>query len=273
MSQRPLDQRPLDQRQLAPRPLALVTGVGRRAGIGAAIATRLAADGWDLALSWWGPYDARVHGGADPDGVDAVVAEAERAGARVTCLPVDLADPEQAAALVGRAEAGAGAPVTAVVMSHCECTESDYATTTLESFDRHLAVNVRAPFLIVQAYARRLREGAPAPADRRRVVALTSDHVGFNLPYGTSKGALDRLMVGAAQELGDVHVSANAVNPGPNDTGWFTDEVREAVVAQTPLGRPSTPADTAALIGFLLGPDGGWVNGQLLKTDGGFSAR
>ncbi len=82
-------------------------------------------------------------------------------------------------------------------------------TTTVESFDRHLAVNVRAPFLVVQAYARRLREGAAAPEDRRRIVALTSDHVGFNLPYGTSKGALDRLIVGAAIELGDVRVSAN----------------------------------------------------------------
>ncbi|MFJ3028275.1 SDR family oxidoreductase [Curtobacterium sp. NPDC087080] len=258
---------------LTSRPLALVTGVGRRAGIGAAIAARLASDGWDLAISWWGPYDERVHGGADPDGVDAVIAEAERAGAQVTRLPVDLADPEQAAALVGRAEAEAGAPVTAVVMSHCESVDSDFATTTVESFDRHLAVNVRAPFLVVQAYARRLREGAAAPEDRRRIVALTSDHVGFNLPYGTSKGALDRLIVGAAIELGDVRVSANLVNPGPNDTGWMTEEIREAAVAQTPLGRPSMPTDTAALVGFLLGPDGGWVNGQLLKTDGGFSAK
>jgi 3-oxoacyl-[acyl-carrier protein] reductase len=255
------------------RPLALVTGVGRRAGIGAAIALRLATDGWDLAISWWGPYDARVHGAADPDGIDSVVAGCEHAGARVTRLPVDLGDAEQAAALVGRAETEAGAPVTAIVMSHCESVDSDFQTTTLESFDRHMAVNVRAPFLLVQAYAARLRAGAPAPLDRRRVIALTSDHVAFNLPYGTSKGALDRLVVGAAQELADVRVSANLVNPGPNDTGWMTDEIRQAVIAQTPGGRTSVPSDTAALVGFLCGPDGGWVNGQLLKSDGGFSAK
>ncbi|QWS32686.1 SDR family oxidoreductase [Curtobacterium aetherium] len=255
------------------RPLALVTGVGRRAGIGAAIATRLASDGWDLALSWWGPYDERVYGAADPEGVDAVVVECRAAGAAVTRLPVDLADATQAAALVERAEAEAGTAVAAVVFSHCESVDSDFASTTVESFDQHLAVNVRAPFLIVQAYARRLRDGADAPLDRRRIVALTSDHVGYNLPYGTSKGALDRLIVGAAIELGDVQVSANAINPGPNDTGWITDDLRQALVEQTPLGRVSTPRDTAALVGFLCGPDGGWVNGQLLKTDGGFSAK
>ncbi len=255
------------------RPLALVTGVGRRAGIGAALAVRLATDGWDLAISWWSPYDDRVSGGADPDGIDAVVQECGAVGARVTRLPVDLEDPDQAAALVGRAEAEAGSPVTALVMSHCESVDSDFATTTVESFDRHMAVNARAPFLLVQAYAARLRAGADAPIDRRRVIALTSDHTAFNLPYGTSKGALDRLVIAAAHELADVHVSANVVNPGPNDTGWMTDEIRQAVVEQTPGGRPSTPRDTAALVGFLCGPDGGWVNGQLLKTDGGFSAR
>ncbi|WIE65450.1 SDR family oxidoreductase [Curtobacterium sp. MCLR17_036] len=255
------------------RPLALVAGVGRRAGIGAALAVRLATVGWDLAISWWSPYDDRVSGGADPDGIDAVVQECGAVGARVTRLPVDLEDPDQAAALVGRAEAEAGAPVTALVMSHCESVDSDFATTTVESFDRHMAVNARAPFLLVQAYAARLRAGADAPIDRRRVIALTSDHTAFNLPYGTSKGALDRLVIATAHELADVHVSANVVNPGPNDTGWMTDEIRQAVVEQTPGGRPSTPRDTAALVGFLCGPDGGWVNGQLLKTDGGFSAR
>lgn len=260
-------------------PLALVTGVGRRASIGAAIALQLAADGWDLALSWWGPYDTRVHGAADPDGVKSVIREAERAGARVTRLPADLTDPEQAAALVPRAAAEAGAPVTALVMSHAESVDSDIATTTVEAWDRHFAVNARAPFLLVQAYAAGLRafetdDGAAAGPhrDRRRIVALTSDHVAHNLPYGASKGALDRLVLASATELRDLDVRANVVNPGPNDTGWMTPATKEWVLGETPGGRLGTPADTAALVGFLCSPEGGWVNAQLLHSDGGFSS-
>jgi 3-oxoacyl-[acyl-carrier protein] reductase len=90
-----------------------------------------------------------------------------------------------------------------------------------------------------------------------------------NLPYGATKGALDRLVVAAARELAALGVTANVVNPGPVDTGWMSDELKAEVVAATPLGRGGTPRDTAALVSFLCSADGGWVNGQLLCSDGG----
>ncbi len=94
-----------------------------------------------------------------------------------------------------------------------------------------------------------------------------------NLPYGTSKGALDRLVISAARELGPRGISANVLNPGPIDTGWMDDSTREQLTAATPLGRLGTPDDVAAFVAFLVSPQGRWISGQLLNADGGFSAR
>jgi 3-oxoacyl-[acyl-carrier protein] reductase len=101
------------------------------------------------------------------------------------------------------------------------------------------------------------------------VVALTSNAIVGNVPYGATKGALDRVVIAAARELSHLRVSANVVNPGPVDTGWMSPELRDRLVAATPLGRGGTPGDAAALVAFLCSPDGGWVNGQLLGCDGG----
>ena len=78
-----------------------------------------------------------------------------------------------------------------------------------------------------------------------------------NLPYGSTKGALDRLVVAAARELQDLRLTANVVNPGPVDTGWMDDALREQVRAATPRGRGGRPQDTASLVSFLLSEDGG----------------
>lgn len=92
-----------------------------------------------------------------------------------------------------------------------------------------------------------------------------------NLPCGASKGALDRITLAAAHELAHLGVTANAINPGPVDTGWMTDETRQEVLRQTPLGRLGTPQDTASLVDFLCSADGGWINGQLLHSNGGIN--
>lgn len=103
-----------------------------------------------------------------------------------------------------------------------------------------------------------------------RIVALTSDHTAHNLPYGASKGALDRIVVAAAVELAGRGIRANVINPGPIDTGWMDPQIREAGIAQTPAGRLGTPSDTADLVRFLMSDAGGWINGQVLYSNGGF---
>jgi 3-oxoacyl-[acyl-carrier protein] reductase len=137
--------------------------------------------------------------------------------------------------------------------------------TDLESFDRHFAVNARAGWLLIREYARQFS----GPHGSGRIIALTSDHTAGNLPYGASKGALDRIVIAAARELSGLGISANCVNPGPTDNGWMSEQVRVDLTASTPLGRLGQPSDAANLVAFLSSPDGGWINGQLIHSDGG----
>lgn len=219
-------------------PLALVTGAARANSIAAGIVPRLQADDWDVVTS-------------DLSGTD---------------FDTDLSTPEGPGALVTAVEDARG-PISALVLSHAHGVESGILDTTAESFDRHVAVNARASLLLIAAFARQVPEGGGA------VVALTSDHTTGNLPYGASKGALDRIVISAARELGGQGISANVVNPGPIDTGWMDDEMREGLEPYHPLGRLGQPKDIADVVAFLVSPAGRWISGQLLNTDGGFTAR
>jgi len=178
------------------RPVALVTGASRRIGIGAAICRQLAADGFDIAFTHWTPYDKRMTWGSNPGEVDQLVTELEAAGAAVLATEADFENvmiPDQ----VFAAARDALGPVDALISVHCESVDSSILDTTVESWDRHYAVNARANWLLIKAFAEQF-EG-----ERGRIVAITSDHTAHNLPYGSSKGALDRIVIGAAGELRD----------------------------------------------------------------------
>lgn len=219
-------------------PLALITGTAGADSIAAGVVPRLEADGWDVCTS---DLEAGDH-------------------------PCDLSDPSAAAALIGRVHADRGT-ISGLVLSHAHDVESSIMDTTAESFDRHMAVNARAALLLIQAFAAQTDESGGA------IVAYTSDHTTGNLSYGASKGALDRVVISAARELGPRRISANVVNPGPIDTGWMDEDARAALTPRHPLGRLGTPSDIAGVTAFLLSAEGRWITGQLLHVDGGFSAR
>jgi 3-oxoacyl-[acyl-carrier protein] reductase len=242
---------------------AVITGVGRRRGIGAGLAAGLAGDGWNLALSYWRPYDERIGLEGSATDPDTLADELSAGGVQVALLPMDLSEPAGPQRLIDLAAERFGS-LDALVLSHCESVDSSVLTTSVESFDRHYAVNVRASWLLINAFARHM------PTHGGCVVALTSDDTVENLPYGATKAALDRIVLAAAHELGNRGLRANVINPGPIDTGWMTPDLRAQLIARQPTGRLGTPADIAGLVRFLLSDEGKWVTGQLLHCSGGF---
>ena len=243
-------------------PNVLITGAGRRAGIAAACARTLAQAGWDVGLSCWRVYDSEF----GPESGDRepleLVEELRGLGVRAELVEADLSDPAAPARLFSELEGRLG-PFTALVASHCRDVQFPLLGTSAEEFDRHFAVNARSVALLIRELTDRL------PGTDGRVVAFTSDALEDNVPYGVSKGALDRIVKAAARELGSRGIRANCINPGPTDTGWISPQLHAEFSRQTPLGRPSLPQDSADLVAFLLSPAGGWISGQLLHSNGG----
>jgi 3-oxoacyl-[acyl-carrier protein] reductase len=248
------------------RPVALVTGVGRTAGIGAAIARQLADSGWDIAFTYLTAYDQRMTWGAEPGATAVISADLTGMGAGVLSIEADLAATGVPARIFDDVERRLG-NVTALVMCHCESVDSGLLDTTVESFDRHFAVNARATWLLIREYGLRFS----GPRGTGRIIALTSDHTVGNVPYGASKGALDRITLAASRELAHLGITANVINPGPVDTGWMSDDLKARIIQQTPAGRLGTPQDTAHLVDFLCSAKGEWINGQLLLSNGGLA--
>jgi 3-oxoacyl-[acyl-carrier protein] reductase len=232
------------------RKRVLVTGVGRRAGIAATIADRLRADGWDVVTTGWRGYDEKMAWGAD----DQPLAD----------FDVDFSNPDAPEKLFE--DLKSGGPVSALMICHCESVDSGILNTTTESFDRHFAVNARSIWLLIKSFANQF---PASQSGAGRIVAITSDALVHNMPYGASKGALDRIIIAAANELADQGITANAINPGAVDNGWMDDNIRKAILHRNIQKRIATPTDTANLASFLMSDQGGWINAQILYSDGG----
>ncbi len=241
---------------MAANKVAIVTGGSK--GIGAEVSRRLAADGYAVIVDYSG----------DAASADEVVASIVAAGGTAQAVKGDVSDPAAVAALFD--SAAALGTVTALVnnagvMKLAPIAEADDAL-----FDSHVAINLKGVFLGIREAARRMGTGG-------RIVSFSSSVVGLNQPtygvYAATKAGVETLTRIAAKELGPKGITVNAVAPGPVATALFLDDKTDEQVAQVtkmiPLGRLAEPADIAAVVSFLLGPDSGWVSGQVLRANGG----
>ncbi len=249
------------------RPAALVTGVTRRRGIGAAVARVLADGGHDLFLTGWQSYDRERPWGADEGGVEALAAELRAAGARVEQLDCDLARRPAAGELFDAATARFGR-VRVLVNNAAHSEPGGWQRLDAAQLDRHYRINLRAPALLCREFARRHQAGSAG-----RIVNVTSgqgvDAMPGELAYAATKGGLDALTVSLAPALAGLGITVNAVDPGPTDSGWMDPATAEALERSAPLGRLGQPADAARLVGFLASESAGWITGQLLRSRGG----
>jgi len=246
------------------RPVALITGVSRKIGIGYAIALKLAENGWDVALTCLRAYDESQPWGSDDNDLDNLKIKLESLGARFFMIEADLSQANMPKDIFETINSEIG-NVQALVMSHCRSYNSNILDTTVEEFDLHFAVNTRSVWILIREFAKQF----DANFGNGRIIALTSDAIVNNIPYGASKGAMDRIVIAAAEELRDLGITANVINPGPTDTGWINDALKVEILKRTFLSRIGTSEDCANLVNFLCSKEGGWINGQLIESNGG----
>ncbi|WP_145535973.1 SDR family oxidoreductase [Yersinia thracica] len=237
--------------------VAIITGASR--GIGAAIAERLAHEGYTVFINY---------SRADEE-AEALVHKIQQAGGNALSAKGDISDSAAVAQLFAKAEAAFGG-VDVLVNNAGIMSLSAIADSDDEHFDRQIAINLKGSFNGMREAAKRLREGG-------RIVNFSTSVVGLKLEkyavYAATKAAVETMTAILAKELRGRNITVNAVAPGPTATDLFLNgksaELIEKMAKMAPLERLGTPEDIAAAVAFLVGKDGGWINGQVLRANGG----
>lgn len=249
---------------------AVITGVSRKIGIGAAIARALAEVSCNIFTTYFRPYDATMPWGSQDDEALEIVADLQNMGVEAAGLELDLSQPAAPAVLFTKVKERFR-QANILVNNAAYSTSEDIYALTGQSLDNHYAVNVRGMALLCQAFVQQFAE--EAWVENGRIISLSSGQSFGPMPdelgYVASKGAVEALTLSLSAALAGRGITVNAIDPGITDTGWISDELRRQFVAQAPLGRLGTPEDAARLARFLASPEASWITGQLIRSRGG----
>jgi 3-oxoacyl-[acyl-carrier protein] reductase len=241
------------------RKTAIVTGASR--GIGRTIALRLVADGFGIVVNYAG----------NAANAEEVANEITSAGGHGLAIQADVANPEDVKQLFEKTITAFG-QIDVVVNNAGIMPLSPIAKGDVETFDKVIATNLRGTFLVLSHAAQHVAEGGRIIAFSSSVLAKSFPTYG---PYIASKAGVEGLVPVLANELRGRNITVNAVAPGPTGTDLFLNGKAPEQIAQlsklAPLERLGQPDDIASVVSFLAGPDGGWVNAQVLRANGGFA--
>lgn len=260
---------PMEQPGQARRPIAIVTGASRNKGIGSAICVELARAGMDVFFTHWTPYDATMEWGAEEDTPAALQARLTAFGVRAGHVSANLADAGSAELIMNSCEEKLGPASVLVNNAAYDPVDAPFDQLDAAILDAYYAVNIRGAMLLTVEFARRFKQGAGG-----RIINLTSGQGRGPMPgklaYVSTKGAIEAFTVTLSAEVAALGITVNAVDPGPTDTGWMNDEIKEYLISRAPMGRIGLPEDAARLIAFLASEQAGWVTGQIIRSAGGF---